>query len=90
MAVLTDVRRIHMRRVLTRGIDAIVATEAIARDVRVVENRRYPKRACVAVVALVARNDMAGWLAGCLCAVMARTTAPRDGCVIHVKDRAPS
>ena len=89
MAVLTDVCRIHMRRVLTGGIDAIVATEAIARDVRVVENRRYPKRTCVAIVALVAGNDMARWFAGRLRAVVARTAASRHRCVVHVKNRTP-
>ena len=54
MAVLADIRRIHMRGVFTGGVSAVVATEAISRDIGVVEDGRYPERACVAIVALFA------------------------------------
>ena len=89
MAVLTDIRRIHMRGVLTGGVSAIVATEAISSDIGVVEDSRYPKRAYVAIVALFARNDVAGWFAGCQDAVVASATATGHRCVVHVRDRAP-
>ena len=89
MAVLTDIRRIHMRRVLTGGVSAIVATEAISSDIGMVEDSRYPKRACVAIVALFARNDVAGWFAGCQYPVVAGTAASRHRRVVHVRDRAP-
>ena len=89
MAVLADIRRIHMRGVLTGGVSAVVATEAIARDIGVVEDSRYPERACVAIVALFARNDVAGWFARCLYPVVAGTAASRHRRVVHVRYRAP-
>jgi len=41
MTVFTDVTRLHMcRRILARGVGAVMAAEAVARDVDVVEIRR--------------------------------------------------
>lgn len=45
MTVLANVSCVDVRRVLASGVNAIVATEAIARDVRMVKNSRYPERA---------------------------------------------
>ena len=89
MAVLADIRRVDMRRVLAGGVSAIVATEAISRDVGMVENGRNPECACVAIVALFARNDVAGRFAGCLYSIVASTAASRHCRVVHVRDRTP-
>ena len=40
VAVLADVGRLDMRRVLADGLGAVMATEAIARDIEVIEVRR--------------------------------------------------
>ncbi len=40
VAVLADVGRLDMRRVLADGLGAVVATEAIAGDIDVIEIRR--------------------------------------------------
>lgn len=71
------------------GVHAIVATEAVSRDVRVVENGRRPKCARVAIVALVAGDYMPRRFSGCLNTVVAGTTAARHGRVIHIRNRAP-
>ena len=89
MAVLTDICRIYVRRMFASGIHAIVAAEAISRDIGVVENRRRPEGARVAIVALVARNNMAGRLPGSLDTVVAGTAVAVHGRVVHVVDRAP-
>jgi len=89
VAVLADIRCTYMRGVLASGVDAIVATEAIARDVRVVKNSRYPERARVAIVAVVAGENMAGRFAGRLHSVVASTTATEHSGVIHVRDGEP-
>ena len=54
MAVLTDIGGGDVRRVLAGGVNAIVAAEAIARNVRVVKDSRNPHCACVAIVTLFA------------------------------------
>ena len=54
MAVLADIGRVHMRWVLAGCVSAIVATEAIARDIGVVEYRRNPKCTRMTIVALLA------------------------------------
>lgn len=74
MTVLTDVCRIDMAGVFSLNIDIVVATEAVSADVGVVEDGGNPQRAVVAIVALVARCNVAGWLAGCGCTVVARAT----------------
>ena len=89
MAVLTDIRRIHMRGVLAGGVSAIVATEAVSRDIGVVEDGRYPERAGMTVIALFARNNVARRFAGCPYSVVAGTAASRHCRVVHVRDRAP-
>lgn len=89
MAVLADIGRVDMGWVLARCVSAIVAAVAISRDIRVVENRRCPKGARVAIVALVAGSDMAGGLPGSLESVVAGTAAAIHGRVVHIVDWAP-
>ena len=89
MAVLADICRIYVRGVFARGVSAIVTTEAVTGNVRVVENSGNPERAGVAVVTLVAGSDMSGWFAGCLAAIVASAAAARYFGVIHIGDRTP-
>jgi len=89
VAVLADICRIDVHRMFAGGINAIVAAETISRDVRVIENSRHPKGAGVAVVTLIARNDMTGRFSGCLDTVVAGTAAAGHGGVIHIRDWAP-
>ena len=63
MAILANIAGLEVRQGFPGGLDTIVAVEAAARDVRVVEYRRQPQRACVAVIALVAGNDVSRRLA---------------------------
>lgn len=53
MTILANVRRIDMAGVFSLNIDIVVATEAVPADVGMVEDSRDPKRAVVAIVALV-------------------------------------
>ena len=76
MAILANIAGLEVRQGLPGGIDTIVAIGAAACDIRVVEYRRYPQRACVAVIALVAGNDVAGRLARGADTVMAGIAAP--------------
>ena len=63
MAILANIAGLEVRQGLPGGLDTIVAVEAAARDVRVVEYRGHPQRARVAVIALVAGNDVTRRLA---------------------------
>ncbi|RZV37111.1 MAG: hypothetical protein EX272_06360 [Chromatiales bacterium] len=71
VAVLADVCRVDMTRVFSFNIDIVVAAEAVPADIGVIEDGRNPKRAVVAIVALIARHNVAGWFAGCDRAVVA-------------------
>ena len=76
MAILANIAGLEVRQGLPGGLDTIVAIGAVACDVFVVEYRRYPKRACVAVITLVAGDDVARRLARGARTVVARIAAP--------------
>jgi len=88
VAVLTDIGCLGMCCVLTRCIRAVVATEAIAGDIHVIEVGRYPADCRMAVVAIVTAGDMCRVFAGGNRAVVAgraatdhlRMVDPVDGC----------
>lgn len=89
MAVDAQISCTDVRRVLADGIGAIVATNAITRDVGVVEVGRSPRRSRMAILADIGRVDM--------CQVLARRVRPivtinalvRDVHVIEIR-RNPS
>lgn len=89
MAVLADVACVDVTGILARVVDAVVAREAIPRDVGVVEHSRDPQCAVVAIVALIAGDDMPRRLARPGCAVVAGSAAAGHGSVVHVVDGAP-
>lgn len=89
MAILADVRRIDMPVVLPGSVQTVVAGEAAARDVGMVKDSRNPQRTVVAVVAIVAADDMSGRLALSRGAVVAGAATARYGHMVHVINRTP-
>ena len=74
MAILADVARLDVRRILAGCLDAVVAINAVTRNVPVVEIRRDPTRRCVAVVAGFAARNVVRCLSGRSEAVVAGAT----------------
>ena len=70
MAILADIRRIDVRRVLTRGLRTIMTIDTVARDVGVIKIGWSPRDSGVAIVAIAAAGDVARMFAGCCIAVM--------------------
>ena len=89
MTVLAGIRRIHMRQVLAGRVDPVVATEATARDIAMVEDSRNPGTGLVTVVAPITGDDMVGRLARRLDTVVAGNATAGYGSMIHVSDWAP-
>ena len=89
VAVLANVTRVDMRCGLARGIDAVVAACAVARNVRMVERRRYPAIGRVAVVTGVATREMPGMLAGGYGAVVAGRAGTEHLRVVYTIGRRP-
>lgn len=87
MAVLADVCRLRMGRVFTRRVGAIVATEAITRDIYMVEIRGQPADGAVAIVAIVAAGNVVGTLAFRNPTIVAGDTRAKHLGVVHHKHR---
>ncbi len=82
VAALAYVAGLDVSRVLARSVRAVVAAEAVARDVHVVEVRGHPGDGRVAVVAVVAARDVRRVFAGGDRAVVAGVTGTHDLCVV--------
>ena len=78
-----------MPGVLAGGLDAVVATDAVSRDVDMVKLCREPGGRLVAVAALIAGGNVVRRLAGRYDAVMAGSAASHDGRMVHEGNRAP-
>jgi len=76
VAVLADVRRLHMGRILAGSFDAVVAADTIATDVDVIKVCRQPAKRAVAVVAGDATGDVGWVLADGNDAVVTGTASP--------------
>ena len=77
-----------MGRVLARSVGAVVAADAIARDIDVIEIRGEPGDGRMAVVTVVAARDMRRVLARGGVAIVAGSAGPEDlGMVDHVSRR---
>ena len=86
MTVFADVARLHMCcRILARGVGTVVAAEAVARDVDVIEVRGQPTCGRMTVVAVGAAGDVVQVFSGCRDAVMTRAAGAQDLCVVHGK-----
>ena len=73
-----------MGRVLAGRVGAVVAADAVARDIHVIEIRRDPGDGCMAVVAVVAARDVRRVLARGGIAVVTGEAGPED---LRVVDR---
>lgn len=89
MAIFADVRRSDMPVVFPGSIQTVVAGETATRNVGMIKYSRQPLRTIMAVVAIVATDDMSGRLALSRGAVMAGSATTRYGHMIHVVNRAP-
>ncbi len=83
MAVLADIGRQDVRRVLPGCVDAVVAADAVVCDVDVIEICRCPGHGRVAVIAVVAARDVRRMLAGRDDTIVAREAAAKHLCVVH-------
>lgn len=78
-----------MRLGLARGIGAVVAADAISRDIDVIEVRRQPADCRMAILAVVTAVDMIRALAGRDDAVVAGSAGSKDLRVVDGIDRYP-
>ena len=87
MTVLADIGRLDMRRVLADGLCAVVAAEAIARYVDVIEVGRYPTVGRVAIVTGIAACDVSRVFTDGNCAVVAGGTSTNNLRMIDCDNR---
>ncbi len=87
MTIFTDIRRRYVVLVLAGCIRAIVATDTIADDIRVIKIRRSPGNGRMAIVAVVTARDMRGVFADCNVAVVTRRTCANDLRVVNRNNR---
>lgn len=71
VAILANVGCLYVRKILSRGADAVMATDAVADDTHVVEVCGPPADGRVAIFAVIATRDMRWVLAGRSDTVMA-------------------
>ncbi len=90
MAVLADVARCYVSGRLTDGIDTVMAADAIACDVVVIEVGRQPRQCRVAVVTRVAARDMVRRFPGDNRVVVAARAGSNDLQVIDLHGRRES
>lgn len=72
VAVFANISRRHVCRAFARLVDAVVAADAVAGDVHVVEVRRYPRDSRMTVIAIVAARNVIHILACRIDTVMTR------------------
>ncbi len=90
VAVLTDVRCLHMNEALTNGCRTVVAADTVINDANMIEYRRKPSGCAVAIVTLLARRNVVRYFSGCLNAVVATDAASRQSRVIDESNHAPT
>ena len=89
MAILTNIRCLNVDRAFACGIAAVVAPDAIADVICMVEYRRYPGGSVVTVVALIAGHDMSRCFSGGLHTIVARPATAGHRRVIHERHDTP-
>lgn len=87
MAVFAYRCRLHMRWVLACGIAAVVAARTISGDIDVVKVCRDPAACGMAIVTIVATDDVVRIFARCDCAVMAGSATTNNLQMIDVESR---
>ena len=89
VAVFADIGGLHVQRTLTSRFGAVVAAEAVVRDIDVVKIGRRPGDGGVTVVAVVATRDMGWMFASRRYAVVTRSASAQDLRVVDDKYRRP-
>ena len=87
VAVLADIRRLHMRLVFTGSIRTVVTAHTIAGDVDVIEVRRQPTDCAVTVIAVISAGNMVLTFTSSDYAVMASAAIANDLGVIDNQNR---
>ncbi len=75
VAVFADICRLNVRWAFTGRIGAVVASDAVTRNVHVIEVCRQPASRRVTIVAVIAGSDVRRVLAGGRDAVMTGATS---------------
>ena len=83
MAVLADIGRRDVGRALAGCLGAIVAADAVARNIRMIEVSWNPGHGRVAVIAIIAARDVSRVLAGRRVAVMTGNAGSEYLRVVH-------
>lgn len=65
VAILTDIRCLYVRQILTGRFNAVVTTGAIPGNAHMIEIRRAPGDARVTIVASIAAGDVRRVFASC-------------------------
>lgn len=87
MAIFADIAGLYVRRRLAGCIRAVMAIDAIARDIDMVEVRWQPGHRRVTIVAVIATGNVGRVLAGRDVAVMATAAGPDYLRVVNNRDR---
>jgi hypothetical protein len=89
VTVFTQIGRLHVGRVFSSRLRAVVTAETVIDNVHVIEYRRQPANGCVAIVAGVRTRDVGRVFADGGNAIVARATAADDLSVIDGEWRSP-
>ena len=89
MAVLADIGRLNMRKVLACSINTVMAAGAIARDIYMIEIGWQPGNRRVAVIAIRAARNMLCILSGRSYAVMAGAAGTQHLRMVDCVNRHP-
>jgi len=65
VAVFTDIRGLHVKRVFSYGVSTVVAAEAVICDVGMIKEHREPAHRAVAIIAVVTAGNVGRVLTGC-------------------------
>ena len=85
MAILAYVRCQNMRCTLTGCLNAVMAADAVASNIQVIEVRRKPAGCCMTVIALFATRYVCCVLTGRDNAIVTRATGAQHLCVVDVE-----
>ena len=89
VTVFANIARLHVRGAFARGFGAVVATEAVARNIDMIEVRWQPGNGCMAIVAIVAAGDMRRVFSSCRNTVMTGTAGTGYLCVVDSNGGRP-
>jgi len=87
MAVLTNIAGLNVGRVLSGGFGAVMAADAVAADVHMIEISRQPADGRVAVVAIIPARDMRRVFTGRRSAIVAGAAGAQHLSVIDRRGR---